>query len=169
MKMTKEIRQGCRQTATRLPARVRTESTHTAPVSMSPLTSVPNHLIGKNRFVHELWDRDELTWILLSLHECRVQIGAMNGCVAHGAGLIFLGLVVRRSQWAQRRSAVTLQAQQVDLGHAQEARIRRAVRRMAAHAAFRLHRHVLIDEGSLLFGVTLVADRVASGSRAHLA
>lgn len=104
-----------------------------------------------------------------SLHEYLAQIGAMDGRVAQNAGLILLRLVVRRPQGAKRRSAVTLQTQQVDLGHAQEARIGRAVRCMATHAAFRLHRHVLVDEGSLLVGVALVANRVPAGSGTHLA
>lgn len=104
-----------------------------------------------------------------SLHECHVQIGAMDGRVAQNAGLILLGLVVRRPQGAKRRSAVTLQTQQVDLGRAQEARIGRAMRCVATHAAFRFYRHVLVDEWPLLIGVALVANRVAAGSGTHLA
>lgn len=104
-----------------------------------------------------------------SLHEYLAQIGAMDGRVAQNAGLILLGLVVRRPQGAKRRSAVTLQTQQVDQGHAQKARIGRAVRRVATHAAFRLHWHVLVNEGALLIGVALVADGIASGSGTHLA
>lgn len=104
-----------------------------------------------------------------SLHEYLAQIGAMDGRVAQIAGLILLGLVMRWPQRAGRRSAVTLQAQQVDLGYAQEARIGRAVRRVATHAPFGLYRHVLVDERALLLGVALVADGIASGSGPHLA
>lgn len=104
-----------------------------------------------------------------SLHEYLAQIGAMDGGVAQNAGLILLGLVVRRPQGAKRRSAVTLQTQQVGLGHAQEARIGRAVRCVATHAAFRFYRHVLVDEWPLPIGVALVANRVTAGSGAHLA
>lgn len=104
-----------------------------------------------------------------SLYECQVQVGAMDGCVAQGTGLIFLGLVVGRPQWAERRRAVTLQTQQVDLGYTQQARIGRAVRRVAAHAAFGLHRRVLVNEGALLLGMALVAEGIASRSGAHLA
>lgn len=103
-----------------------------------------------------------------SLHEYLAQIGAMDGRVAQNAGLILLGLVVRRPQGAKRRSAVTLQTQQVDLGHAQEARIGRAVRCVATHAAFRFYRHVLVDEWPLPIGVALVANRVPAGRGTHL-
>ena len=89
--------------------------------------------------------------------------------MAQNAGLILLGLVVRRPQGAKRRSAVTLQTQQIDLGHAQEARIGRAVRCVTTHAAFRFYRHVLVDEWPLPIGVALVANRVTAGSGTHLA
>ena len=89
--------------------------------------------------------------------------------MAHGAGLVFLRLVMSRSGWPQRRSAVTLQAQQVDLRDAQEARIGRAVRGVATAAALRLHRHVFVDKGPLLVGVALVADGIAAGRGTNLA
>jgi hypothetical protein len=93
----------------------------------------------------------------------------MDRLVAHGAGLIFLGLVVCRSGEPQGGSPVTLQTQQVDLRDAQKSRIGRAVRRVATHASFGLDRHVLVNEGTLLVGVALVANGVASGRGAHLA
>ena len=61
------------------------------------------------------------------------------------------------------REGVALQAHQVHLTHTQKARIGRAVGSMASRAAFRLHRDVLVDEGSLLVDMALVADSIAIG------
>ena len=104
-----------------------------------------------------------------SLHECQVQIRAMNGAVAHGAGLILLGLVVCRPRGPKSGRTVTLQTQQVHLRDTQETGIGRTMGCVATHASLGFHRHVLVDEGSLLVGVALVANGVASGSSAHLA
>ena len=88
--------------------------------------------------------------------------------VAHGAGLIFLRLIVRGPGRSLGRESVALQAEQIDLAHAQQPRVGRTVGSVAAAAALGLHRHMLIDEGPLLVGVALVANRVATGQRPHL-
>src|SRR5689334_2342067 len=59
---------------------------------------------------------------LLGLEEDLTEIGAMDERVAHGAGLVFLSLVVRRANGRLRGhiahgQGVTLQTQQVDLAH----------------------------------------------------
>src|SRR5690242_3161467 len=59
---------------------------------------------------------------LLGLEEDLTEIGAMYKRVAHGAGLVFLNLVVRRANGRLRGhiahgQGVALQAQQVDLAH----------------------------------------------------
>jgi hypothetical protein len=93
----------------------------------------------------------------------------MNRAVAHGARLIFLRLVVCRPDRPQTRKAMALQAQQIDLAHAQETRIRRAMRSMATGAAFGFDRHVLVHERALLVGMALVANRFSTLRGAHLA
>ena len=55
---------------------------------------------------------------------------------------------------------MTLKAEQVDLAHAQEARVARTVRRVTTGAPLGLDRHVLVDKRPLLVGVTLVAGRL---------
>ena len=83
--------------------------------------------------------------------------------MAHRAGLILGGLVVRRTLRALYREGVALQAHQVHLAHPQEARVGRTVGRMASSAAFGLDRYVLVDERPLLVDVALEADGVAIG------
>ena len=101
----------------------------------------------------------------LRLEEDLAEVGSVNKGVAHGAGLVLLRLVVGRPDRRLRRrvahrQSVALQAQQIDLADAQQARIRRAVRSVAAHATLGLHRQVLENEWSLLLGVTLEAHLV---------
>ena len=43
------------------------------------------------------------------------------------------------------------------------------MRRMTGRAAFRFHRYVFVNEGSVFVGVALIANRVSAGQRAHLA
>ena len=98
----------------------------------------------------------------------------MNRRVAQGAGLILLRLIVEAWSWRRpwpgriRREGMALQAQQVHLGALQQARIRRAVRRMARGAAFDLHRFVLVDERPGLVRVALEAHQILRARRAQL-
>ena len=88
--------------------------------------------------------------------------------VAHGARLVLFGLVMSRSGWPLRREGMALQAQQVYLAHPQIARVRRTVRRVATAAAFRLDRHMLINERSLLVGMAFGTNRVPGRQGPHL-
>lgn len=69
---------------------------------------------------------------------------------------------------AQNRKGVTLQAQEVDLAHAEKARIVRPMRRVTTDAAFRLHRDVFIYKGPLLVGVTLRTNCISTGKSSDL-
>ena len=95
----------------------------------------------------------------------------MNGRVAHGAGLILLGLVVERGNGCRTRihcEGVAFQAEQVHLATFQEPRIRGPVRRMAGHATLDLDGFVLVDERTLLVGMALKADQVLRTCGAQL-
>lgn len=81
----------------------------------------------------------------------------MNGNVAHGARLIFVGLVVQRQE---RRQPVALNAQIVDVVAGQQPRIVRAMRHMACRAAFCLHRQMVEDERPAFLCMALQADLV---------
>jgi len=73
--------------------------------------------------------------------------------VAHGAGLILLGLVVEGRDGRSSRfdgERVALQAKQIHLAALEQSWIRGAMRRVAGHAAFDLHRFVLVDERTRL-------------------
>jgi len=72
------------------------------------------------------------------------------------------------SAGAHGRKGVTLQAQQVHLAHAKKAWIVRPVWRVATGAAFRLHRYMFINEGTLLVGVTLNANLIPTGKSSDL-
>lgn len=61
-------------------------------------------------------------WFLL-LEKHITGIGTVDGDVAHGARLVFRGLVMRRPLRSLHRETMALQAHQVDLAHAQKARI----------------------------------------------
>ena len=62
-----------------------------------------------------------------------------------------------------------MQAEQVYQAHPQKARVGRTVRRVATGAAVGFDRHVLVDIGTLLIGMTLEAGGIARGEFAHLA
>ena len=93
----------------------------------------------------------------------------MNGCVAHGARLVFRGLIVSRASRSLHRECVALQAQQVYLAYPQEAWVRRPVWRVTTGATLGLHRHMLICERTLLVGVALDADRISTRQCSELA
>jgi len=68
-----------------------------------------------------------------------VAVRTMNGCMAHGAGLIFLRLVMKSggSSWADTHGkSMAFQTQQVYLRTFQQARIGRPVRCVACRAPF---------------------------------
>ena len=89
--------------------------------------------------------------------------------MAHGAGLIFLGLVMRRPGRSQSREGMALQTEQVDLADPQQTWIGGSVRSMATGAAFGFAGPVLIHKWPLLFRVAAEAGRIAFGRVAHLA
>ena len=93
----------------------------------------------------------------------------MDRCVAHGARLVLSGLIMGRSGGTLSRICVALQAEQVDLAHAQVARIGRPMGRVATATALRLHRHMLIHERSLFVGMALDTNCVPTGHGPHLA
>ena len=86
----------------------------------------------------------------------------MNLVVAHGAGLVLRGLIVRRPRWPLSREGMALQAEHVHRHHFEQPRIGRTVRRVATGATFGLDRHVLVDEWPLLVDVALVTDEIAT-------
>lgn len=88
--------------------------------------------------------------------------------MAHRARLIFRCLVMSRPLGPLHREGVTLQAQQVYLADSQVARIIRSVRCVTTRTALGFHRHMLVHEWSLFFGVAFHADCVASRDRSHL-
>lgn len=88
-------------------------------------------------------------------------VRSVNGSVAHGARLIFGGLVVTRTCRPLGRERVALQAQQVHLTHTQVTRVGRSVRRVTTAAALSFYWHVLVDKRAGLICVALGADRIA--------
>ena len=103
--------------------------------------------------------------LLLGLEEDLTKIGAVNKRVAHGAGLVFLSLVVGRSDGRLRghvaqRKGMALQTKQIDLTHSQQTRVGRAVRSVATNATFGLYWQVLENERSLFFGMALETDLI---------
>ena len=90
----------------------------------------------------------------------------MNLRVTHGAGLILRRLIVRGTGWPARRQRgrerVALQTEHVHRHHVEQLRIGGSVGRMATGAALSLHRHMLVDERTLLIDVALVANGVAA-------
>ena len=88
--------------------------------------------------------------------------------MAHRAGLVFSGLVMRRSGGPLNRERVALQAEQVHLAHAQVAWIGGPVGRVTTATALGLHRHMLIHKWPLFVGMALDANRVAAGHRPYL-
>ena len=100
------------------------------------------------------------------------EVGTMNLGVTHGAGLIFRGLIVYRTDRAagrQRgRESVAPQTEHVHRHHIQQSRISRAVRRVATGTAFGFHGHVFVDEGALFIGVAFVANEIAARQAPNL-
>lgn len=97
----------------------------------------------------------------------------MDLCVAHGARLVLGRLVVIRPHRPARSSVhvrrMTTQAEEVDVVHLQQARIGRAVRRVAGQASFvGLHRSMLVYKRPHGVGMALGADRKLAGGGAHL-
>lgn len=89
----------------------------------------------------------------------------MNGHVAHGAGLVFLRLIVesRCSGWAcVHREGMAFETNQVYLAAFQKARIRGAVRGMAGYTTFNLDRFVFEYEWTGFVRMALVTDGVLS-------
>ena len=82
--------------------------------------------------------------------------------MAHRASLVFHGLVMLGSTRAQNWEGMTLQAQEIDLTHAEKAWIVGTMWRVATGASFRLHRDVFIYKRSFLVGVTLRANCIAA-------
>lgn len=93
----------------------------------------------------------------------------MDRCVAHGACLVFGGLIMGRSGGTLNRERVALEAEKVHLAHAQVAGIGRPVRRVATDTTLGLHGHMLIYKRSLFFGMALDTNCVATGHGPHLA
>ena len=87
----------------------------------------------------------------------------MDSDVAERAGLVFLRLIVE-GRCSRRPGGCGLgmaaNAEQIDLILDEQALVGRAVGRVADHATLDF-RFVLVDEGTLLFAVALVADFVA--------
>jgi len=96
----------------------------------------------------------------------------VNLRVAERTGLVLRSLIVER--WDAGRSSVgvrrvTTETEEVDVIDLQQPWVRRAVRRVARHAAFvGLHRGVLKDERAHGVGVALGADGELSGGGANL-
>src|SRR5580700_3706666 len=101
------------------------------------------------------------------LEKHAAEIGAMNLRVTHGAGLIFGRLIVRGTDWPAGsqlgRESVALQTEHVHRHHLEQPGIGGTVRRVATAAALGLHRHVFIDERTLLVDMALVANGIAAG------
>ena len=91
--------------------------------------------------------------------------------MTHGAGLIFLRLVVERRRCRRARvcrECMAFQAQQVHLAALQQPRVRIPVRRMARRAPLELHRLMFKYEGSLLVRMAFEAHRILRTRRAQL-
>jgi hypothetical protein len=93
----------------------------------------------------------------------------VNRLVAQCAGLVFGRLIVSRAGGTLHGKRVTLQAQQVHLTYAQQARIGRAMRRVAARATLRLDRYMFVDKWPLFIRVAFKTDSVSLRQSANLA
>src|ERR1700682_274027 len=105
-----------------------------------------------SRIAASLWLEEEL-----------VRIRTVNRSMAHGAGLILLGLIMEgRNRGCShiRGKCVALKAQQVHLCAFEKPRIGTAVRRMAGNAPFGLHRRMLVYERPRFVAVALKAGGV---------
>jgi len=89
--------------------------------------------------------------------------------MAQCASLILSRLVVSRASRSLEGERVALQAQQIHLTDAQQPRIGRTVRRMAAGATLGLHRYMFVNERTLFVGVTFEADSVSLRHSLNLA
>ena len=58
---------------------------------------------------------------------------------------------------------MALVAELIDVGHVQQARVLRSVRRMASHTSFCPDSSVFVHKGAARFGVALGADRILIG------
>ena len=101
------------------------------------------------------------------------EVRAVDKCVAHGARLIFLRLVMRgtdgRLRWHTAHSqGVALQAELVDLADLQQPRVGGAVRNVARGASLSLHGEMLENKGALLVAMALVADLILLSAGAQL-
>lgn len=95
--------------------------------------------------------------------ESVVDVRAVNEGVAARAGLLIRRPNTHSVNGAGRNGAVARVAQGVDGRHVQQARVLRAVGRVASNAAFRLHRCMLVDERPACFRVALRADCILIG------
>jgi len=64
---------------------------------------------------------------------------------------------------------MALEAQEVDLVHSQETRVRGAMGRMATGAAFRFYRHMLVHKRAARIGMALHASGISAGQSLGLA
>src|SRR5215831_6403323 len=95
----------------------------------------------------------------------------MDRRVTHSACLILLCLIVERwNSWRCRidREGVAFEAEQIDVRATEQTRVRRTVRRVASHASFGLHRHVLERERTSFICVAGKANLVLCGGGAKL-
>ena len=107
--------------------------------------------------------------VAASLKKHVAGVRPVNRGVTHCAGLIFDRLVMWWTRWTDHWKGVTLQAQQIHLTHAEQARVGGTMRRVTGTATFGLYRNVLEHEGPLLVGMALVTNRIATGESPHLA
>jgi hypothetical protein len=102
------------------------------------------------------------------LEKDSTEVGPMNLCVTHGAGLILRRLIVGGPGWSLRWEGMALQTEHVHRHHFKEPGIGRTVRRVATAAAFGLYWHMLINKGPLLVDVALVAHGITARQRPYL-
>src|SRR5882724_523483 len=91
--------------------------------------------------------------------------------MAHGASLVLCGLVMERrsgGSWRIHRQCMALKAEQVYIATLEQARVRRTMRRMAGHAAFRFHRRMLPCEWAGFVRVAVKAKHVLGRSGTQL-
>ena len=87
----------------------------------------------------------------------------MDRYMTHGAGLVFLGLIVERRNRRRcriNRERVAFQTEQVDVAAAQQPWIGRTMRRMAGHATFGLDWRMLKGEWTGFVSVAIEAELV---------
>ncbi len=107
----------------------------------------------------------------MSFKERRIEIGAVNLRVAQNARLEEARLIVEggsSGRPAEARRCVALQAKQVHVAQLEHVRIRSSVSQVTGLASIHFDRLVFEYEWPLLVGVTLEANSVLCGIRAHL-